>query len=71
MTRTAEQARVRVWLKQKGKTQAWLAAQVGLSDASVSRMLSGESVPSVKTARVIYRLTDVKLPDAADRAALV
>lgn len=47
------------WLEQhwNDKTQGDFADAAGISQASVSRLLSGEQLPSMATVQAIYRVT--------------
>lgn len=47
---------IKVWLYQHGRTQAWLAEQVGVSANYITMILSGTRSPSL---RVATRLQDV------------
>jgi tetratricopeptide (TPR) repeat protein/transcriptional regulator with XRE-family HTH domain len=41
-------ALLKQYLAQQGRTQAWLAARLGISEASVSRWVRGESLPGAR-----------------------
>ena len=45
------------WLTSKGKTQGWLAEQIGVGQPSVSRWVKGSTPPSFKAVRRIYDLS--------------
>ncbi|GJD59817.1 helix-turn-helix domain-containing protein [Methylobacterium dankookense] len=45
------------WLKQNGKTVAWLAEQVGRDRSFLTRVKNGEAKPSVDVAAAIQRVT--------------
>jgi DNA-binding transcriptional regulator YdaS (Cro superfamily) len=46
------------WLKSNGKTDAWLAAQVGKDRSVISKIRVGTVTPSLRTAVAIQIATD-------------
>lgn len=46
------------WLRTRNKTGAWLAAEIGIDKAAVSRIRAGMITPSLQTAVAIFRATD-------------
>lgn len=51
---------LRAWLRDNGKSQTWFAAEVGVTESAVSRLLSGENAPS--TALAVECLTGGRVP---------
>ena len=51
--------RVRVWLDEVGKTQRWLAAQIGISTTYLTLILNGDKCPSLRLAKRLEHLTGV------------
>jgi DNA-binding transcriptional regulator YdaS (Cro superfamily) len=49
--------RIAIWLREQGKTQAWFANKLGISIATMSRVVRGETVPRTSTVLRIERLT--------------
>lgn len=62
--------RVRTFLAAKGKTQEWLAEQLGVSPAFVSQILSGVRTPSLAVASRLEALTKVPAKEFAPGAGL-
>lgn len=56
---------LRAWLRDNGKSQAWFAAEVGVTDSAVSRLLSGENAPSTTLALAVECLTGGRVPRAS------
>jgi antitoxin component HigA of HigAB toxin-antitoxin module len=50
---------VRRWLRKHGRTQGWLAAQLGVSRSLISLILSRRRVPTLKLAFQIQERTGV------------
>lgn len=50
---------VRGWLISNGKTQTWLAAQVGVSEPILSKILSGHHSIADDVAKAIKKITGV------------
>lgn len=46
------------WLRTKKKTGSWLALQIGVDKAAVSRIRKGVVTPSLETAVAIFKATD-------------
>lgn len=57
---TARQA-IRVYLATHEKSQDWLAAQLDISSALLSRILAGYRTPSDETVEALKRITGVNL----------
>lgn len=51
------------YLKRTGTTQAALAARLGVTDASVSRYLSGDQTPTVSVLMTMQRELGISLDD--------
>lgn len=45
------------WLKKEGKTDAWLAEQVGRDRSFITKIRKGDALPSIGVAAVIQRVT--------------
>lgn len=45
------------WLGQQGKNREWLAGKLDISEATISRLVSGKQWPSRELAAHIRRLT--------------
>lgn len=58
--------RIKATLAEKGKTNKWLAEQLGKNETTVSRWCTNEAQPSVETLLEISKLLDV---DAGDLLA--
>lgn len=57
---------LRVWLEgQNGKTQVWLAEQLGISTSFLSEILSGDATPSLQLAVDIENLTGIPARELA------
>lgn len=54
---------VKVWLAQHDKTQDWLALECGVSQAYLSRVLSGYRPPSDDLIKAVRRKTGLDLRD--------
>ena len=50
------------WLNQGGRKKKWLAQQLGCHDTSVSRWVTGKSVPDERYQAAIEKLTDGQVP---------
>jgi transcriptional regulator with XRE-family HTH domain len=57
---TGNQA-VKVWLIHQEKSQRWLAGKLGVSDATLSKILTGRVSPSPLTLRRLQRVTGIDL----------
>ncbi|MDE6392840.1 MAG: helix-turn-helix transcriptional regulator [Muribaculaceae bacterium] len=55
--------RIKVALVENGKTDKWLAAQVGKNEATVSRWCSNKMQPSLDTLVRISELLDIDVKD--------
>jgi DNA-binding Xre family transcriptional regulator len=60
--------RIRVALAKQDKKQAWLADQLGISEASLTRILLGERYASKLVREKVRELTGVWLPKKAEAA---
>jgi DNA-binding XRE family transcriptional regulator len=45
------------WLRRQGRTDAWLAEQIGLHRATVTKIRNGRRRPSIEVAAKIQRLS--------------
>lgn len=45
------------WLSKHGRTRQWLAAKLGVSEATLSRVIAGKQWPSRNLAAEIARIT--------------
>jgi len=50
---------VKVWLAQHDRTQAWLAAKLGISESTLSKIISGNLQPALDVAVRIEELTGI------------
>jgi len=48
-----------VWLYTHGRTQAWLADQIGVSTTYVTMILSGARTPSLRVAERLQEVTGI------------
>lgn len=55
--------RLKVVLAEKGKTNKWLAEQLGKSEVTVSRWCTNEVQPSTETLLEIAKLLDVDIKE--------
>ena len=55
--------RIKVVLVDKGKTNKWLAAELGVSASTVSKWCTNEAQPSLETLMKIAILLGVKVED--------
>ena len=55
--------RLKVILAEKGKTNKWLAENLGKSDVTVSRWVTNEVQPSMETLLVISKLLDIDIKE--------
>ena len=55
--------RIKVMLVDKGKTNRWLATQLGKDPATVSKWCTNSSQPSLETLNRISEILNVKLSD--------
>ncbi len=55
-------ARLRQWLKEKNKTQEWLAEQIGTHQTNVSAWILGRPV-SIEMALAIRKVTRIPVED--------
>lgn len=51
--------RVRSWLDGQGKSQKWLAAQVGVHPAYLANILAGSRCPSLAVAKKLEDITGI------------
>jgi DNA-binding transcriptional regulator YdaS (Cro superfamily) len=56
-THTTNDTRIAQWLREQDKTQAWFANKLGISVATMSRIVRGETVPRTTTVLRIEKLT--------------
>jgi Trp operon repressor len=69
MTETlSPRARIRVALAKKEKRQRWLAAELGISEAMLTRILSGERYASKLVREKVREITGVWLPKKEEAA---
>jgi len=59
---------VRQALAGKGKTQRWLAKEVGITESALSNILRGRNLPSLETAVEIARITRVPVQSFVNAA---
>lgn len=57
-------ARLRAWLRDERRSQAWIAEQVGVHQTAVSRWLGG-AVPPLESALELRRVTGIEVEDWA------
>jgi len=50
---------IKLWLYQHGRTQSWLAEQVGVSSNYVTMILSGSRTPSLRVAERLQAVTGI------------
>jgi len=50
---------IKVWLYTHGRTQAWLADQIGVSTTYVTMILSGARTPSLRVAERLQEVTGI------------
>ena len=55
--------RIKVMLVDKGKTNRWLATQLGKDPATVSKWCTNASLPSLETLLMIAKLLNVEVND--------
>ena len=55
--------RIKVMLVDKGKTNRWLATQLGKDPATVSKWCTNASLPSLETLLMIAKLLKVEVND--------
>lgn len=60
---------IRTWLAREEKTQRWLAARVGVSEAQLSLVLTGKRTLSAELHHKLFAATGVRLR-RAKRAAV-
>lgn len=53
-------------LEEMGKNQVYLAQEVGLTQVSVYRFLTGQSIPTVKTLYSISKVVDISIEELAE-----
>jgi DNA-binding XRE family transcriptional regulator len=57
------------WLTQEGKSRAWLADALGITEASLSRLANNKQTPSLELAIKIKAMTGIPVEAfAKDRA---
>lgn len=59
---------VKVWLVTNNRTHRWLAGKLGVSDSTLSKILTGRMAPSGATQRRLHKITGVEF-SAAEQAA--
>ena len=55
--------RIKVMLAEKGKTNKWLAAQLGKDPATVSKWCTNASQPTLETMMLIAKMLEVGIED--------
>lgn len=55
--------RLKILLAEKGKTNKWLAEQLGKSEVTISRWVTNEIQPSMETFLEIAKLLDVDIKE--------
>lgn len=55
--------RIKIVLIEKEKTSIWLAEQVGVSKAAVSKWCTNDNQPTVETLFKIAEVLDVEVPE--------
>jgi putative transcriptional regulator len=55
--------RLKIMLAEKGKTNKWLAEQLGKSEVTVSRWCTNEVQPSIETLTEIAKLLNVDIKE--------
>jgi len=53
--------KIRQWLDQEGKTQGWMAEEIGISKPAMSANVKGKTSPSLENAVKIYQLTNAEV----------
>jgi hypothetical protein len=59
---------VRGWLIRQGRTQIWLAAQLGIDDTLLSRMLAGSRPVPPDVVRALRRITKIDMAQFTEAA---
>ena len=62
--------RIKVMLAEKGKTNKWLAAQLGKDPATVSKWCTNASEPTLETMMLIAKMLEVGIEDLVRFEAL-
>ena len=62
--------RIKVMLAEKGKTNKWLAAQLGKDPATVSKWCTNASQPTLETMMLIAKMLEVGIVDLVRFEAL-
>ena len=62
--------RIKVMLAEKGKTNKWLAAQLGKDPATVSKWCTNASLPTLETMMLIAKMLEVGIEDLVRFEAL-
>ena len=62
--------RIKVMLTEKGKTNKWLAAQLGKDPATVSKWCTNASQPTLETMMLIAKMLEVGIEDLVRFEAL-
>lgn len=62
--------RIKVMLAEKGKTNKWLAAQLGKDPATVSKWCTNASQPTLETMMSIAKMLEVGIEDLVRFEAL-
>ena len=62
--------RIKVMLAEKGKTNKWLAAQLGKDPATVSKWCTNASQPTLETMMLITKMLEVGIEDLVRFEAL-
>ncbi|MDM1450422.1 helix-turn-helix transcriptional regulator [Myroides odoratimimus] len=55
--------RLKIMLAEKGKTNKWLAEQLGKSEVTVSRWCTNEVQPSIETLTEIAKLLNIDIKE--------
>lgn len=62
--------RIKVMLAEKGKTNKWLATQLGKDPATVSKWCTNASQPTLETMMLIAKMLEVSIEDLVRFEAL-
>ena len=62
--------RIKVMLAEKGKTNKWLAAQLGKDPATVSKWCTNASQPTLETMMLLAKMLEVGIEDVVRLEAL-
>jgi hypothetical protein len=59
------QSHIKEWLRTEGRRKSWLAGQLAVNPATVSRWLGGKLVPSPQARIILTGLVGMDVTDAA------